>query len=196
MGEGNAARALLSRGAGGAANLRGIVLLALAAIGASAPSSAPSWFLALAKKGEPGAPLVVEGRVLDSHGRPIGDALLHVYHADASGTYGHGYKEARLAGTLRTNALGAYRIRTVLPGLGEGNPHIHFRLTPPNGAPRVGTLWLCRAMGPGSDTTFARLLELPSLEGRPDAAYVWPDTAGGYRCTWDIVGVVTTQPVH
>ena len=177
-------------------SLRGSVLLALAAIGASAPLNAPSWFLVLAPKGEPGAPLVVEGRVLDSVGRPIGDARLHVWHADASGTYGQGYKEARLAGTLRTNALGAFRIRTVLPGPGEGNPHIHFRLTPPNGATRVGTLWLCRAMGAGSDTTFARLVEMPSLEGNPDAVYVWPDTAGGYRCTWDIVGAVSAQPAH
>jgi len=191
MGEGIASRAVVSRAG---MRPRGLVLLALVAMGARAPLGAPSWFLELAPKGEPGPRLVIEGRVLDNHGRPVSDVLLHVYHADASGTYGHGYREARLAGTLRTNALGAYRIHTVLPGLGEGSPHIHYRLTPEDGMSRVGTLWLCRAMGAGSDTTFAHLMEVPSIDGRSDQAYVWPDTAGGFHCTWDIGEVVSAQP--
>ena len=136
-----------------------LALIALAGIGASTPATSPSWWAALAPKGEPGPPFVLEGRVLDSGKRPL-----------------------------------QYRIRSVLPGIGEGSPHIHFRLTGPDGRYRVCTLFLCRSSGAGSDTTFARLPQMLNIDDQPvfEAgiadfyAYTWPDTAGVYRCTWDI----------
>src|SRR5258705_454335 len=131
----------------------GLVLVALAALGASAPASSPSWWVALAPNGEPGPRFVLEGRVLDSGKRPLQDVRVTAYHADDHGYGPNGPRHPRLTGSLRTNALGEYRIRSVLPGIGEGSPHIHFRLTGSDGRYRVCTLFLCRAVGAGSDTT-------------------------------------------
>ena len=169
-------------------NPPGILLLALAAFGASAPSGTPSWEVTLAPKGEPGSPFVLEGRVLGAGGRPMRDVLVHVYHADDHGTYGpRGPSPARLSGMLRTNVLGGYRIHTILPGNAEGIPHLHFELAGPNAKYRAGHLTLCRAVGAGSDTSFAHLPQMLSLEEQTGFwAYVRPDTAGGYRCMWDI----------
>lgn len=88
---------------------------------------------------------------------------------------------------LRTNVVGGYRIRTVLPGVAEGIPHVHFQLAGPGADYRSVTLTLCRIMGAGSDTSFAHLPQMLSIQSQTGYwAYVRPDTAGGYRCTWDI----------
>jgi len=168
----------------------GFVFVALAVLGASAPWH-PSWEAALAPKGEPGPPFVIEGRVLDAGKHPLGDVLVTAYHADDHGYGPSGPSHPRLTGTLRTGALGEYRFRSVLPGIGEGSPHIHFRI----GGRRACTLFLCRAVGAGSDTMFARMpliLNIDQLPTRGVAgmidfrAYVWPDTGRGFRCTWDV----------
>src|SRR2546425_9515471 len=111
---------------------RGIALLALAAIAASAPAGSPSW------------EIVVEGRVIDAQGRPMRDVLVYAYHADDHGNYTRGGEgKPRLSGMLRANVLGGFRVRTVLPGLAEGIPHIHFELAAPRAQYRAVAVSLC-----------------------------------------------------
>lgn len=94
----------------------------------------------IAPAGEPGDRLIVEGRVLASGGMPVAGAELVLYHTDNTGCYSLGCKDernpgarnARLTGTLTTDAQGRYQIRTIKPGQypGTGGPpaHIHYEL--------------------------------------------------------------------
>lgn len=66
---------------------------------------------------EPGAPLVLRGRVVSSSGAPLPGAVLDVWQADASGDYS-GFSEApegNLRGKLVAGEDGRYEVRTVRP---------------------------------------------------------------------------------
>jgi len=155
-----------------------------------ATPSAPTepWDLALAPPGEPGRPFVLEGHVVaDSGAHALRDVRIHVYHADARGDYVRpGERGNHLDGFLRTNVLGAYRIRTVLPGNAEGVPHIHLELETRRHAYYAITLSLCRKQGAGSDTAYAQLPWM--MTGTDVGAWgvVLPAGDGGYHCRWDL----------
>ncbi len=90
----------------------------------------------------------IEGRVFDGEGRPMPDALVEIWQANAAGRYNHpaddrpahGREEAALDpgfrgfGRLATSADGGFRFETVKPGPvpGRGNtlqaPHINVIL--------------------------------------------------------------------
>jgi protocatechuate 3,4-dioxygenase alpha subunit len=90
----------------------------------------------------------IEGRVFDGEGRPMPDALVEIWQANAAGRYNHpaddrsahGREEAALDpgfrgfGRLGTDADGGFRFETVKPGPvpGRGNtlqaPHINVIL--------------------------------------------------------------------
>jgi protocatechuate 3,4-dioxygenase beta subunit len=76
--------------------------------------------------GMPGTRLTLTGYVLTTRCRPIRNALLDFWQADARGVYDNsGY---RLRGHQRTDSLGRYRLETVVPGLYAGRTrHIHVR---------------------------------------------------------------------
>lgn len=98
--------------------------------------------------GQPGEPLgeriVVTGRVLDSDGRPVPNALVEIWQANACGRYIHQRDQhpAPLdpnfigAGRCLTDAQGSYRFLSIKPGAYPwGNhhnawrpAHIHFSL--------------------------------------------------------------------
>lgn len=95
--------------------------------------------------GEPlGERIIVTGRVLDSDGRPVPDALVEIWQANASGRYAHAVDDhpAPLdpnftgAGRCLTDSLGQYRFVTIKPGaypwrnhFNAWRPaHIHFSL--------------------------------------------------------------------
>jgi protocatechuate 3,4-dioxygenase, beta subunit len=95
--------------------------------------------------GEPiGERIIVSGRVLDSDGRPVPDALIEVWQANAAGRYHHVVDDhpAPLdpnfsgGGRCVTDSLGRYRFVTIRPGpYPWGNhynawrpAHIHFSL--------------------------------------------------------------------
>jgi protocatechuate 3,4-dioxygenase beta subunit len=92
--------------------------------------------------GEPGEPLIVEGRVLSGEGgKPVADVTVYLYHTDIQGYYSAGGKDernpgarnSRLRGSLKTDAEGRYQYRTIKPGQypGSGPPaHIHYEITP------------------------------------------------------------------
>ena len=91
-----------------------------------------------------GERIVVSGRVLDDDGRPVRDALIEVWQANAAGRYVHAGDQhpAPLdpnftgAGRCVTDADGAYRFVTIKPGAypWRNHPnawrpaHIHFSL--------------------------------------------------------------------
>lgn len=88
-----------------------------------------------------GPSLVVQGAVRDTRCRPMQDAVMEIWQADANGEYDlEGY---RFRGTLRTDALGAYRIETVRPGHYRNGStfrpsHIHVKVHA-NGRPPLTT---------------------------------------------------------
>lgn len=83
-----------------------------------------------------GKPLNLQGRVLDTFGKPIAQALVELWHADAIGSV----DESRFRTAQTTNEKGLFRIRTILPGhipMARDNAvfaarHIHVVVTHPD----------------------------------------------------------------
>jgi protocatechuate 3,4-dioxygenase beta subunit len=75
-----------------------------------------------------GTPLTLTGYVVSKSCQPIANAKLDFWQADGNGNYDNsGYT---LRGWQLTNASGAYRLETVIPGLYPGRTeHIHFKVT-------------------------------------------------------------------
>ena len=99
-----------------------IAIVALAGAGGSVATFAPA--------GEPGTPLIVNGRVFDHTGtRALAGVTLYAYHTDAKGDYGRlGSLRPRLRGTVVSDAEGRFQWRTIrpMPYPGRRNPaHIH-----------------------------------------------------------------------
>ncbi len=82
----------------------------------------------LRTSGVAGTPLTLTGYVVSTSCRPIAGAKLDFWQADGNGTYDNsGYT---LRGWQLTDANGAYRLETVIPGLYPGRTeHIHFKVT-------------------------------------------------------------------
>lgn len=96
---------------------------------------------------EPGAPLHIEGRVVDAvSGDPVAGAHLVLYHADDAGTYQPSdpadESTARLRAELRTDVDGRFGFRTILPGeypdQPPGNRHIHVHSVTADGHAQLG----------------------------------------------------------
>jgi len=100
----------------------------------------------LVSDNEPGVPLHVSGTVRDSTGLPVEGALLHVFHADATGHYSKtemmDESNARLFAFIRSGNDGRYAFRTIRPGAYPGREdrqgvewqipaHIHFEVEAP-----------------------------------------------------------------
>lgn len=98
-----------------------------------------------AKNGQPiGERIIVAGRVTDEAGRPVRNALLEIWQANACGRYWHkvDQHDAPLdpnfygAGRALTDANGEYRFTTIKPGSYPWRnhqnawrpPHIHFSI--------------------------------------------------------------------
>ena len=84
----------------------------------------------LRTRGMKGTPFLLTGRVLTTRCRPVPNALLDFWQADAAGVYDNrGY---RLRGHQRTDARGRYRLETVVPGLyPRRTRHIHVKAQAP-----------------------------------------------------------------
>jgi protocatechuate 3,4-dioxygenase, beta subunit len=91
----------------------------------------------------------ITGRVLTSNGTPIRNALVELWHTDISGNYtystGAGRNPAADAnfagiGQLLTGSSGAFRFRTIKPGLYPGRArHFHWGITVPGQMTRFST---------------------------------------------------------
>lgn len=102
-----------------------------------------------------GSRMIVEGRILDEDGRPVPNALVEMWQANAAGKYPHEVdsrpapleKEFVGAGRMLTGSDGKYRFTTIKPGAypvpNTNNwwrpPHIHFSLYGPAFASRLIT---------------------------------------------------------
>ncbi len=77
-----------------------------------------------------GSPMVLTGQVLNTHCKPVANALLDWWHADDSGNYDNeGYK---LRGHQYTDAQGFFRLETIVPGLYTGRTrHLHVKVKGP-----------------------------------------------------------------
>jgi protocatechuate 3,4-dioxygenase beta subunit len=78
--------------------------------------------------GVAGTPLTLSGYVVSKSCQPIAGAKVDFWQADGNGSYDNsGYT---LRGWQLTDANGAYRLETVIPGLYSGRTeHIHFKVT-------------------------------------------------------------------
>jgi len=106
--------------------------------------------------GDPGLPLAVTGRVVDTRGEPAPEAIIEVWQANNAGLYdveGYHYRAHLVAG-----ADGSYRFNTVLPGHYPGRvaQHIHYRVSAPGLSPLVTQLYFATD---------------PAFEGDPDKNY-------------------------
>jgi protocatechuate 3,4-dioxygenase beta subunit len=82
--------------------------------------------------GMTGTKIVISGYVYDTNCKPVANAWLDFWQADANGSYdNNGYT---LRGHLYTDAEGHYQLTTVVPGLYPGRTeHIHVKVQAPNG---------------------------------------------------------------
>lgn len=96
-----------------------------------------------------GALLRVGGTVRDTAGKPVADAAVEIWQADARGRYRHPGVDPRTRdsafqgfGRTMTDAQGRYSFLTVLPGnYGTRPPHIHFRVAQPGRAEFVTQMY-------------------------------------------------------
>ncbi|MER7849213.1 carbohydrate-binding protein [Kitasatospora sp. NPDC096077] len=133
----------------------------------------------------PGTPLTVSGYVFGRACLPISGVLLDFWQADDGGNYDNtGYT---FRGHQFTDANGAFKLETIIPGLYPGRTrHLHVKLQAPGrpilttqlyfpGEPRNSTdtiydarlLMNIRQNGPGEDGTFDFVLDVPQTPGTP-----------------------------
>jgi protocatechuate 3,4-dioxygenase beta subunit len=89
--------------------------------------------ISLTKAGEPGQPMVVEGRVFQPDGKtPAPGVVLYVYQTDLSGHYNtQPGRPPRLRGWMKTDAQGRYEYRSIRPAPYPGRSiaaHVHTQL--------------------------------------------------------------------
>jgi protocatechuate 3,4-dioxygenase beta subunit len=91
----------------------------------------------LAPAGEPGEPMELRGTLLNRDNKPVAGATVYAYHTDARGLYNRpGQRTPRLRGTMRTDELGRFEIRSIRPASYPNNgpaAHIHLEVTPAGG---------------------------------------------------------------
>jgi protocatechuate 3,4-dioxygenase beta subunit len=97
----------------------------------------------IAPAGEPGTPLVVRGRILQSDGKkPAANVIVFAYQTDAKGVYNHNNARGwRLRGWARTDAQGRFEFQTIRPASYPNTrtpAHIHLTVEGP-GLPRRWT---------------------------------------------------------
>ncbi len=90
---------------------------------------------------EPGDRLVIHGTIFEADGKtPVTNAVLQVYHTDASGVYSREVKNAegernpRLKASLKTDDYGRYELHTIMPGRypgGKTPAHVHLLVSAP-----------------------------------------------------------------
>jgi len=130
--------------------------------------------------GDPGLPLVVSGKVLDSSGKPLSGAVLEVWHADSRGVYDlEGY---RYRARLTAAPDGTYRFQTLMPGHYPQRvaQHIHYRVSAPGRKVLVTQLYFATdpAFAGDPDHNFSKD---PVLEDRRLIRPVTLEDGGGPR---------------
>jgi protocatechuate 3,4-dioxygenase beta subunit len=96
----------------------------------------------------------LSGRILDTKGQPVSDALVEIWQCDANGRYLHRLDDRRVErdsgfqgyGRYVTAADGRYRFRTIKPVPYPGRaPHIHFSVSAPGRPPLITQMYVAGA---------------------------------------------------
>jgi protocatechuate 3,4-dioxygenase beta subunit len=104
-----------------------------------------------------GVKIVLSGLVLSTGCRPVGRALIDVWHADDRGAYDN--SGTRLRGHLFTDDQGRYRLETIVPGAYVGRTrHYHVKVQAPNRPVLTTQLYLPGDPGNERDPIFNRAL--------------------------------------
>ncbi|HEX2372665.1 MAG TPA: hypothetical protein VHO93_01670 [Actinomycetota bacterium] len=121
----------------------------------------------LLEAGMPGGRLVVAGTVLGTDCRPVPRALLDFWQADDAGEYDNqGY---RLRGHQFSDAEGAWRLETVVPGVYTGRTrHIHVKVQAPAGPVLTTQLYFPGEPANDRDGIFQPELLLGDVRDRGD----------------------------
>jgi protocatechuate 3,4-dioxygenase beta subunit len=160
----------------------------------------------------------VSGRVLDSSGNPVRNALVECWHADHEGDYAYSTGTGRNSacdpnfagfGQFITGSSGAFRFRTIKAGLYNGRTrHFHWGVTLPGRTTRSctqtawnetayandGTTW---ATQNSNDSVFASLSAAQKASVFLDFAAVEGTTTGEVAANWDFVsGFTPVEPTY
>lgn len=106
--------------------------------------------------GEPGFPLRISGKIVNTRGEAIPGARVDVWHADYKGIYDvHGF---RYRSKLAIDSGTEYAVDTIMPGHYPDRPaqHVHYLITAPGCKPLVTQLYFATD---------------PFFEGDPDKNY-------------------------
>ena len=118
--------------------------------------------------GVAGTPFVLTGFVLTKSCAPLANARVDFWQADGKGNYDNaGYT---LRGWQLTDANGAYRLETVIPGLYPGRTeHIHVKVTPAGGQTYTTQLFFPGVSQNSNDSIYAAnmLINLSSASATP-----------------------------
>jgi protocatechuate 3,4-dioxygenase beta subunit len=84
----------------------------------------------LREQSSKGTPLNVFGKVINTSGQPLKDAVIEIWHTNPDGNYdldGYQYRAC-----IRVNEHGEYNFETYLPGAYGGRAqHIHYQISDP-----------------------------------------------------------------
>jgi len=141
-----------------------------------------------------GTVLHLVGRVTDTSGDPVADALVEIWQSDVYGRYllpkdgAPGQRDPNFQGygQARTDAAGAYTFRTIKPVPYESRPpHIHFQVTHPRFRALVTQMYVVGDAGREDPTWFGgqRVRDALSVKLSP-AAGAEP---GALNARFDIV---------
>lgn len=116
-------------------------------------------------QGVTGEPLTITGFVFDKDCKPIVNAWLDFWQADAAGNYDNsGYT---LRGHLFTDESGEYTVKTIIPAeYGSRPPHIHVKVRAGNGPILTSQLYFPQASQNQSDSIFNKDLIMEMSEDR------------------------------
>jgi protocatechuate 3,4-dioxygenase beta subunit len=151
----------------------------------------------------------ITGRVLDSSGNPIRNALVELWHADASGNYTYSASTGRNPaadpnfagfGQFLTGSSGAFKFRTIKAGLYPGRTrHFHWGITVPGQATRftTQTYWA----GEAGNSTDGVLNGIANADQRASVILnfipVPGTTTGEVQTAWDFVsGITPVEPSY
>lgn len=106
-----------------------------------------------------GAVMTLAGRVLDRNCRPVNQALVELWHADAAGAYDNqGY---RFRGHQFSGADGGFSFRTIRPGEYPGRAvHFHVKVQAPNARVLTTQLYFPDDANRASDWIYDKALDL------------------------------------
>ena len=153
------------------------------------------WDITIAPEREPGPRMIVSGRVLGVDSLPASGVTVYAYHTDAKGWYWKPPDKRtvnRIGGVLRSGPKGQYQLRSIVAGRYEGSgPHIHFEAWGPGVSHRVLAVSLYLETGAPPDSALSAAwqghIRRASLsDSSPRTAVLAPDSAGGYRCRYDL----------